>query len=73
MKALDSYIIMIRTLKVLWYYKRLKINKLGDWQGCYFYWNHIPNMGMICHVTCVYKLAKNFISRDTPLNVRKSH
>ena len=24
-----------------------------------------------CHVTCVYKLAKNFISRDTLLNFRK--
>ena len=22
-----------------------------------------------CRVTCVYKLAKNFISRDTPLNL----
>ena len=26
-----------------------------------------------CHMTCVYKLAKNFISRDTLLNFRKSH
>ena len=24
-----------------------------------------------CHVTCVYKLAKNFISQDTLLNLRK--
>ena len=24
-----------------------------------------------CHVTCVYKLAKNFISRDALLNFRK--
>ena len=24
-----------------------------------------------CHITCVYKLAKNFISRDTLLNFRK--
>ena len=24
-----------------------------------------------CHVTCVYKLTKNFISRDTLLNLRK--
>ena len=24
-----------------------------------------------CHVTCVYELAKNFISRDTLLNFRK--
>ena len=24
-----------------------------------------------CHVTCVYKLAKNFISRDTLLNFKK--
>ena len=24
-----------------------------------------------CHVTCVYKLSKNFISRDTFLNFRK--
>ena len=24
-----------------------------------------------CHVTCVYKLAKSFISRDTLLNFRK--
>ena len=26
-----------------------------------------------CHVTCVYKLAKNFISQDTLLNFRESH
>ena len=26
-----------------------------------------------CHVMCVYKLAKNFISQDTLLNFRKSH
>ena len=26
-----------------------------------------------CHVTCVYKLAKNCISWDTLLNFRKSH
>ena len=26
-----------------------------------------------CHVTCVYKLAKSFISRDTLLNFRKIH
>ena len=26
-----------------------------------------------CHVTRVYKLAKNFMSQDTLLNVRKSH
>ena len=26
-----------------------------------------------CHVKCVYKLAKNFISQDTLLNFRKSH
>ena len=25
----------------------------------------------VCHVTCVYKLAKNFISEDTLLNFRK--
>ena len=25
----------------------------------------------VCHVTCVYKLAKNFISQDTLLNFRK--
>ena len=24
-----------------------------------------------CHVTCVYKLSKNIISRDTLLNFRK--
>ena len=24
-----------------------------------------------CHVTCVYKLAKNFTSQDTLLNFRK--
>ena len=26
-----------------------------------------------CYVTCVYKLAKNFILRDTLLNFRKRH
>ena len=25
-----------------------------------------------CHVTCIYKLAKNFISQDTLLNLGKS-
>ena len=27
----------------------------------------------VCHVTCVYKLHENFVSRDTLLNFRKSH
>ena len=30
MKTSDNYIIMIRMLKVLWYYKRLKVNKYAD-------------------------------------------